>query len=148
MLERNPESYHNIPLDYRTEDEILPFCREHGLAFFPYSPLFQGLLSGKFKARGHFDKHDMRADNPKLTGPAFQTYFEMAEKLNELAHDLGKPLSQIAINWLIKHEAVTSVIGGARNVQQIESNIASTDWELTDEMMQRIESILAPYPVS
>ena len=41
MLERNPESYHNIPLEYQTEKEVLSYCREQGLAFFPYSPLFR-----------------------------------------------------------------------------------------------------------
>ena len=145
MLERNPESYHEIPLDYRVQEEILPFCQEHGLAFFPYSPLFQGLLTGTFKASGNFDDSDMRANNPKLTGESFQSYLERVEKLKDFAQEITKPLSQIAINWLIKQEAVTSVICGAQNIHHVEENVASTEWELTDEMMKQIEEILASY---
>jgi aryl-alcohol dehydrogenase-like predicted oxidoreductase len=147
MLERNPESYHEIPLTYRTQEEILPFCQEHGLAFFPYSPLFQGLLTGTFKARGNFDDNDMRANNPKLKGESFQTYFEMVEKLKGFAQEIGKPLSQVAINWLIKQDAVTSVICGAQNIQHIEENVASTEWDLTDDLMTQIDGILALYQI-
>lgn len=147
MLERNAESYHRIPLIYRTEQEILPFCQEQGMAFLPYSPLFQGLLTGAFKASGNFDDTDMRANNPKLMGDGFQIYFEMTEKLKGFAREIGKPLAQIAINWLIRQEAVTSILCGAQNIQHVEENVASIEWELTDEMARRIEDILAPYPV-
>jgi aryl-alcohol dehydrogenase-like predicted oxidoreductase len=145
MLERNPESYHEIPLTYRTQEEILPFCQEHGLAFFPYSPLFQGLLTGTFKTSGNFDDNDMRANNPKLKDESFQIYFEMVEKLKGIAQEIGKPLSQVAINWLIKQDAVTSVLCGAQNIQHVEENVASIEWDLTDDLMTQIEGILAPY---
>jgi aryl-alcohol dehydrogenase-like predicted oxidoreductase len=145
MLERNPQSYHDIPLVYRAQEEILPFCQKYGLAFFPYSPLFQGLLAGKFKASGNFDDSDMRASNPNLKGERFQFYLEIVEKLKGFAQEIGKPLSQIAINWLIKQDAVTSVICGVRNIHHVEGNVTSVEWELTDEMMTQIEEILAPY---
>lgn len=145
MLERNPESYHNIPLDYRVADEVLPFCRENGMAFLPYSPLFQGLLTGTFKSEGNFDEHDVRAANPKLVDATFEVYFEIVEKLNNLAQEIGKPLSQIAINWLVNQPEVTSVICGAQNPQQIEENVSSVNWELTDEMLNQLDEIIAPY---
>jgi len=145
MLERNPESYHQLPLTYQTQKEILPLCQKHGMAFFPYSPLFQGLLTGAFKARENFDDTDMRASNPKLTGGRFQTYFEMVEKLKDFAGEIGKPLSQIAINWLIKQDAVTSIICGAQAIQHVEENVGSVEWDLSDDMLTRIEKILAPY---
>ena len=145
LLERNPESYHNIPLDYRSEREILPYCKAEGLAFFPYSPLFQGLLTDHFKAEGNFDEHDVRAANPKLTGTSFQTYFEISEKLRACARNLGRPLSQIAINWLIRQPAVTSVICGAQNTTHVDENTGTADWDLTDDMTAQIETILAPY---
>lgn len=145
MLERNPTSYHNIPLSYRTEDEILPYCQENGIAFLPYSPLFQGLLTGKFKPSDNFDDQDVRSENPKLSGESFSTYFEIAEKLKGFAREIGKPLTQVVINWLIEQDAVTSVICGAQNVDHVEENVGSVDWALTQEIMERIEAILAPY---
>lgn len=147
LLERNAESYHRIPLIYRAEREILPFCQEQGMAFLPYSPLFQGLLTGTFKASGNFDHTDMRANNPKLTGDEFRVYFEMTEQLKRFARAIEKPLVQIAINWLIRQEPVTSVLCGAQNRQHVEENAASIAWELTDEMARHIEDILAPYHV-
>jgi aryl-alcohol dehydrogenase-like predicted oxidoreductase len=145
MLERNPKSYHNIPLTYQVEKEILPYCHEKGMAFWPYSPLFQGLLTGKFKSSGNFDNQDVRSENPKLSGETFQVYFEMVEKLKTLASEYGKPLTQVAINWLIEQPAVTSVICGAQNVDHIEENVASVEWDLTSDMMSQIEKILSPY---
>ena len=143
LLERNADSYHNIPLTYRAEAEVLPFCREHGLAFFPYSPLFQGLLTGTFKADHNFDDRDVRAANPKLVGDEFKRYFAVVEKLKAFTQEIGQPLSQVAINWLVNQEAVTSVICGGQIPAHIEENARSVSWELTEEMMARIEEICA-----
>ena len=145
MLERNPDSYHNIPLTYRVEDEILPYCLENGLAFFPYSPLFQGLLTDSFKAGGNFDKNDVRSANPKLVGDTFNTYFEISEKLRAFAQEINRPLSQIAINWLVNQKAVTSIICGAQIPEHVEENVGSVAWELTDGMTARLAEILDSY---
>lgn len=145
MLERNPVQYHNIPLDYRTEKETLPYCQEHGMAFFPYSPLFQGLLTDNFKAQGQFDENDVRSANPKLNGESFQAFYEIRQKLLAFAQEIGKPLSQVAINWLIEQPAVTSVICGAQSVAHVEENAGSADWTLSADSMAQIENILQPY---
>lgn len=145
MLERDPSSYHTIPLDYRTEAEILPDCLQHGIAFFPYSPLFQGLLTDYFKPQHQFDEKDVRSANPKLNGKLFQRYYDIRAELLAFAQKIGKPLSQIAINWLIEQPGVTSVICGAQTVAQVEQNAASADWTLTPDLMDEIETILQPY---
>lgn len=141
MLERNAESYHNIPLEYRTESEILPFCIENGLAFFPYSPLLQGLLTGKFTGNESFE--DVRAANPNLSGERFKKFINVVKRLNVIADKINKPLSQIALNWLIRNEAVTSVIAGAQNVQHLEENIGVVTWEMDDALYYEIEQIIA-----
>lgn len=145
LLERNAATYHAIPLEYQVEREILLFCREHGLAFFPYSPLFQGLLTGAFQASDNFDQRDVRAANPKLGGDVFATYFEIVGKLTDFAQEIGRPLNQVAINWLINQDAVTSVICGAQNADHVEQNVASVTWDLTEDMMVRIERTLEPF---
>lgn len=140
MLERNANSYHNIPLEYRTEREILPFCLENGMAFFPYSPLLQGLLAGKFTGNESFK--DVRAANPNLSGEKFKTYINVVKKLKIIANEIKKPLSQIALNWLIKSKAVTSVIAGVQNPQQLEENIGAVTWEMDDDLYYKIEKII------
>jgi len=145
MLEHNPTSYHNIPLEYRTRREILPLVEREGMAFLPYSPLFQGLLTDAFKRDGNFDEHDARAANPKLGGEAFAAYFEIAQELREVAVQSGHPLSQLAINWLVAQDAVTSVIAGGQRPAQVVENAGAATWTLTHDVAQRVEEILAPH---
>jgi aryl-alcohol dehydrogenase-like predicted oxidoreductase len=145
MLERNEKSYHSIPLEYRTEKEILPFCRENGQAFFPYSPLCQGLLTGTFKETDNFDEKDVRANNPKFKGEIFIAYLQTVEKLKEIAKSIGKPLNQLAINWLVKNDVITSVICGAQNIEHVEENVASIEWELSDDTIREIDKLLDNY---
>lgn len=143
MLERNPTSYHKIPLEYRTEREVLPFVIENGMAFLPYSPLFQGLLTGKFRPEDTFSPSDVRSSNPKLSSTESRKYYSTVTKLNSFAQRIGKPLSQIAINWLVRKDAVTSIIAGAQNVEQLEENLGSFDWELDDGLVAEIEQIIS-----
>lgn len=145
MLERNPVSYHSIPLDYLTEKEVLPNVKKHGQAFLPYSPLFQGLLAGKFNSGVNFSEHDIRNANPKLVGPDFEKYFNAAKQLKDLADKYNKPMNEIALNWLRQKEEVTSIIGGASSVKQLENNIHCTTWDIDDEMMKEIEIIIEPF---
>ena len=145
MLERNPVSYHSIPLDYLTEKEVLPNVKKHGQAFLPYSPLFQGLLAGKFNSGVNFSEHDIRNANPKLVGHDFEKYFNAAKQLKDLADKYNKPMNEIALNWLRQKEEVTSIIGGASSVKQLENNIHCTTWDIDDEMMKEIEIIIEPF---
>lgn len=145
LLEHDPVSYHTHALEYRTRSEILPMVTRDGMAFFPYSPLFQGLLTDSFARAGNFDEHDVRATNPKLNGEAFEAYFEAADGLRSFAAEIGHPLSHLAINWLVSQEAVTSVIAGGQTPAHVTQNAEAVSWDLTHEMVERIDAILAPY---
>lgn len=142
MLEPNSEIYHHKQLEYRTANELLPLCKEEGMAFLPYSPLMQGLLTGEFKLENNFDSSDDRSKNPKLNGERFLNYFNCVEELKEIAREIGKPLSQVAINWLIAQKEVGPVICGAQTPQQIEENVRSTTWELEEKTIKEIEMVL------
>lgn len=142
MLEPNSEIYHHKQLEYRTANELLPLCKEEGMAFLPYSPLMQGLLTGEFKLENNFDSSDDRSKNPKLNGERFLNYFNCVEELKEIAQEIGKPLSQVAINWLIVQKEVGPVICGAQTPQQIEENVRSTTWELEEKTIKKIEMVL------
>lgn len=145
MLERNPKSYHGIPLGYETEREILPLCKKYGQAFFPYSPLMQGLLTGKFKEENNFGKEDIRSANPKLNGERFYKYFEVMKKLKTIASEIGKPLNEIALNWLIKKREVTSIISGSVRVDQIQKNVKAAEWIMAKDIEEEIEKILCSF---
>lgn len=140
MFERNATSYHNIALEYRTEKEVLPFCEGNGLAFLPYSPLMQGILTGDISYSEKFT--DVRAANPKLMGNNLKKYIQVVEKLKEMGSKIGKPVNEIAINWLIKHKVITSIIAGATKPEQLEENLKALDWEMDDELFNRVERIV------
>ncbi|WP_407536387.1 aldo/keto reductase (plasmid) [Cetobacterium somerae] len=80
--------------------------------------------------------------NPKLNGERFLNYFNCVEELKEIAQEIGKPLSQVAINWLIAQKEVGPVICGAQTPQQIEENVRSTTWELEEKTIKKIEMVL------
>lgn len=145
MLERNTPSYHGISLEYRTEKDVFPTIRESGQAFLPYSPLFQGLLAGKFSRDKMFSKTDIRNENPKLSGDTFLSYFECYEKINELAIQMGRPVNELAINWLRQKPEVTCIIGGASSIAQLDKNAEALDWDISDDMMAQINRIIAPF---
>ena len=145
MFERNPSSYHSIPLDYRTEKEVLPNVKKWGQAFLPYSPMFQGLLAGKFNSGITFSENDIRRANPKLNGPDFEVYMKAANELKALSDECGRPMNEIAENWLRQNEQVTSIIGGASSVKQLKENLHSLTWDIDDELMKKIGRIIAPF---
>ena len=145
MLERNTNSYDNIPLEYKTEKEMLPMVKKHGQAFLPYSPLFQGLLAGKFTLGKNFSERDIRNENPKLSGETFRTYYNATLELKKIADKIGKPMNQLAINWLRQKSEVTSIIGGASSISQLEKNIQAITWDISDETMSEIEEVIKPF---
>ena len=145
MLERNTDSYHGIPLVYKAEDEIIPNVKKWGQAFLPYSPLFQGLLTGRFSKGAYFSKDDIRNQNPKFAGGAIDKYLEAADMIKEVADEIGRPMAQLALNWLRQNPSVTSIISGASSIKQLESNIASCEWDLDDETIMRLNDITEPF---
>ena len=145
MLERNTSSYHGIPLEYKTEDEMLVTVRELGQAFLPYSPYMQGLLTGRFTRTHKFSDRDIRNENLKFSGEIYEKYFAGYEKLQAFADQIGRPMNEICVNWLRQNEAVTAIIGGASSLKQLEDNVRAMEWDLTDEELGEIAKIIEPF---
>lgn len=145
LLERNATYYYDHTLEYRTEKEILPYVREKGQAFFAYSPLLQGLLTGSFARAENYDPNDIRNKNPKLNGSLFARYYEAAQRLKKIADEIGVPLNQVALRWLIQKEEVTSVITGALDEKQLGSNLAALEGQLSAEVLARIAEVIRDF---
>ncbi|MGR5144610.1 aldo/keto reductase [Photobacterium sp. DNB23_23_1] len=142
LIEQNPEHYHNIPLEYRARDEMLPFCEKNGLSYLPYSPLMQGLLTGKFKESKNFDDKDDRAANPKLNGELYLKYYHCAEKLRELSEASGTPLNHLAIRWLVNQKVIGPVIAGAHTPDQVAANATFTNSIVDENVLVEAERIV------
>lgn len=143
IMEQNAESYHTIPLQYRVAEEIFPLVKEEGLAFFPYSPLFQGLLTGKITADTVFGENDVRKDNPKLQGEERMKHLAVLHKIQKIKVLEDRKLSEIAVNYLVAKEEVTSVIATQANSDEVRANVKALEWQMDQETVAKIEAIVA-----
>lgn len=142
MFEQNPESYHNIGLQYRSADEIFPEVLKEGMAFLPYSPVMQGLLTGKITEATVLGEHDVRQHNPKLNGVERTKHLNVLEKIKSMDALINRPVHEIAINYLIAKEAITSIIATHGSVEEVEKNVAALSWEMTQETVVKIDQIV------
>jgi len=125
---RNADSYHNIPLTYRVKDEILPFCREKGLAFSPTVPCSRAFSPTASKPAITLIKMMSARRILSSTANCSNNTLKSRKKLRGLAREIHKR-SAAGYQLVVKQEAVTSVIAGA-NSQQVEENVGSIAWEL------------------
>ncbi|OZM58419.1 aldo/keto reductase [Lottiidibacillus patelloidae] len=129
-------------LKRKVENEDIPFVEREGMSLIPYSPLAQGLLTGKFSKDFIIDEKDVRAFNPLFKEEAFAKNLEIVEKMKPIAEKYDRPLSQVAVNWLLSKKVVSSVICGARNAAQVEENTNASEWKLAKEDVAFIDSLL------
>ncbi|RUT31666.1 aldo/keto reductase [Paenibacillus zeisoli] len=135
------QSLYNI-LQRDVEQGPLPHAAEQGIGFIPYSPLAQGLLTGKFNPANKPNPDDVRsALNPLFSEDNYEQNLIKVQKLEEVAESYGKPLGQLAINWLLANPAVSSVIAGAKTVEQVEENIAASGWKIAAEDVEKINRL-------
>lgn len=129
----------------QVEVEILPMARSLGVAVIPYSPTGGGLLTGKYgvgRAPDQGRLRDWKMYQVRYANPAF---YEIAERFTALAAELGHHPVTLAIAWVASHPAVTSVLAGARDVEQLRPALAAMTVEL-DEATRAKVSALSPEP--
>jgi aryl-alcohol dehydrogenase-like predicted oxidoreductase len=122
------------------EAEVIPECRKEGLAFLPFFPLANGLLTGKYR-RGEAPPKGSRGEAG--FGPKVFTEENLAkvEKLTAFAKERGHTLLELAFSWLAAQPTVASVIAGATSPEQVQANAAAADWNLTAADLAEISKI-------
>jgi len=124
------------------ENDLLPFCKDHGMGVVAYSPLHSGLLGGKYNQDTTFDDGDWRAHNPDFTGDGLRANLEKVDKLRAIADRFGKTVAQLAIAWVLSNSAVTAAIVGVRRPDHITGILPAADWTLDQQTRQEIEQVL------
>ena len=132
------------------ENELIPWCREHGTGVVSYGSLGYGILTGKFTPDATFPSDDWRSGEmgidyyEHLFAPkAFGKHLRTVDELREIADGLDVTVAQLAVAWLLRDEAVTSAICGAKRPLQIEETAAAGDVELDQSTIDVIEKILS-----
>lgn len=125
------------------EGEVLPFTREHNIGVVTYSPLAQGLLTGKY----HKDNRPQDGTRPRNL-LWHGEYFEVALKVNDVLREIGAAhgasCAQVALAWLLHQPGVTSVIAGAKRPSQVEDNAKAADVALSAAEVQRLSDASEP----
>ncbi len=122
------------------ESDAAPFCRDQGITLLAYSPMAQGLLTGKFSAQHQFDKGDHRAANRLFQPENFQRAQSALNRLKPLAEKYEVTLGQLALAWVIA-QPDTCAIAGARNAEQAVANAAAAQIKLPQEDLDAMDRI-------
>ena len=123
-----------------TEFELIPMCLAEGIAVLPWSPLASGVLSGKYKGGVRnpppgsriADAEDREFYAGRFDNERTQRIVRAVEAVSKAT---GKPMSQVALNWLLGRPGVTAPILGARNLDQLTENLGATGWTLAKEQI-------------
>ena len=132
------------------ERDVIPFCAQHAISQVVWSPLYQGILTGKYKP-GEPAPAESRATSRQMNTfmqPAEdQALLERVQQLVALAGELGITAAQLALAWVLREPNVASAIIGASRPEQVADNAAASGIELDDATLRRIDEILGEYVV-
>jgi len=144
----NQVYYSLIGRDY--EWDLMPLGQDQGLGALVWSPLGWGRLTGKIR-RGVPLPAGSRLHETASYGPPVddENLYRVVDALSDIGEEIGKSVSQVALNWLLQRPTVSSVIIGARNEAQLRQNLGAVGWSLTDEQIAKLDmasAVSAPYP--
>jgi aryl-alcohol dehydrogenase-like predicted oxidoreductase len=123
------------------EGELIPMAQELGLAVTPWSPLNNGVLTGKYTRQNAGTlKGDRGAGMPTLT----EKDYELIDTLGEIAHELHTTSAAVALAWVQGRPGVTSTIIGARTLKQLEENLVALDLQLALAHVARLDELTEP----
>ena len=127
---------------------ILPLCRENGISVTAYMPLMQGLLTGKFRTiddvplfrmrTRHFsgDREMARHGTPG----AEEETFAAINAVRDIAEELGVPMANVALAWVMARPGLVSAVGGARSPEQVARNVTAMEVTLSPEVIARLDA--------
>jgi aryl-alcohol dehydrogenase-like predicted oxidoreductase len=125
------------------EDDVLPYCRTHGIATLTYGSLCRGLLSGRMRADSEFRGDDLRRTDPKFRPPRYARYVTAVAALDRLARErYGKSVLALALRWVLDGPGVWSALWGARSPEQLAPLDDVVRWTLDDETERAIDDIV------
>jgi len=129
------------------EAEVFPVCAANGIGQIVWSPLAQGVLTGKYKAGQPVPKDSRAASDSmnvfigRLLGDEI---LNAVEQLRPVAADAGLSLTHLALAWVLRDERVSSAIIGATRPEQVADNAAASGIELSEQTLKAIDEILKP----
>jgi aryl-alcohol dehydrogenase-like predicted oxidoreductase len=126
------------------EQDVLPYCRDHGIGVIAYSPMQSGLLTGSMTREriAAFPADDWRRNSPEFQEPRLSRNLELVELLRAIGLRHGRSPGEVAIAWVLRHPAVTGAIVGARRPEQVDGWIGAAAFRLSVDEAGEIEAML------
>ncbi|PSR21225.1 MAG: aldo/keto reductase [Sulfobacillus acidophilus] len=128
------------------ESAVLPLCEAAGIGLVVFSPLAQGLLTGKYR-KGQAIPPGSRASEARVRSSIERALtdenLDRVEQLVTVAQELGVTMSQLALAWVLRQPAISSALIGASSPEQIRENVKAVDMTLSEESLARIDAILS-----
>ena len=128
------------------ERDVIEVCARNGISQIVWSPLAQGILTGKYKP-GEPPPENTRATSESMgmwmDKARDEELLERVQRLRPIADELGLTMAQLALAWVLREPNVASAIIGATRPQQVEDNVGAVGVELGDDVLRRIDEVLA-----
>ncbi|MDR3211921.1 MAG: aldo/keto reductase [Planctomycetota bacterium] len=135
-------------LDREREADNLPYCQQHRVAFFAYSPLAQGLLTGKIGPERKFSPTDQRANDPRFSLDNRQKVAAFLRELTPVREKHGITTGQLVAAWTVAQPGLSHALLGARTQEQVVENAAAGAVQLTPEDREFIKRAIANVKLS
>jgi methylglyoxal reductase len=133
MLDRNLEAVH------------LPYLRKNNVAFLAYSPLANGLLSGKITPSRQFSGDDLRRNNARFSDENRQWVSKVLRQFEPIAREHYATIAQVVIAWTLEQPGVTHALVGGRNPKQALENAAGGDLMLSADELKQIDQAIEQF---
>ncbi len=123
------------------QQDTVQVCLENNIGIVAYSPLSSGVLTGKYDKDTKFKDWRSKGIIGTFTGEGFVRNIEKVDQLKAIADAEGKTCGQMAINWVLRQEGLTTALVGVKNPNQVGENLKSVGWKPSSRNCERIEKI-------
>jgi len=136
------ERYSLLEREY--EPRMAAMVEAYGLGLVPFSPLANGLLTGKYRRNQNLPEGARLTTTPRMADRYLtERNWEIVEHLADFCAARGRTMLELAMSWLASRPAVASIIAGATAPEQLEQNVRAVDWVLTQEELAEIDRLTA-----
>jgi aryl-alcohol dehydrogenase-like predicted oxidoreductase len=123
------------------QQDTVPVCLENNIGIIAYSPLASGVLTGKYDKDTKFKDWRSKGIIGTFTGEGFIRNIEKVDRLKAIADAEGRTCAQVAINWVVRQQGLTTALVGVKNPGQVGENLEAVGWEPSAIHCERIEEI-------
>jgi aryl-alcohol dehydrogenase-like predicted oxidoreductase len=124
--------------------EVLPYCRQHGIAFLPFSPLGRGFLTGRFSSFDDLPHDDFRRGLPRFQQDALRANLAIVGRVQQIAARAGVTPAQVALAWVLAQGRLVVPIPGTKTPRYLADNAGAADIALSAAELAELDALPAP----